>query len=80
MELETLLFLRLNERNVSLSPLAQSFSHEKAQQRSGNLPRHNDAPGPPEGGYVVFFLCSSKKVVDMTSSTTLNSSAIQWKT
>ena len=36
------------------SPFAQSFSHANAQQRSDNLPRRDDVPCSPEGGYVVF--------------------------
>ena len=47
--LETLRFSRLIERNVS------SFNHAQAQQRRDNFSRHDDAPGPPEGGYVVVF-------------------------
>ena len=43
----------------ALSPFAQSFSHAKAQQQSNNLPWHDDAPGPPEGGYVTVIKNSS---------------------
>ena len=41
---------------ASIGDLCNSklVSHAKAQQRSDNLPRHDDAPGPPEGGHVVF--------------------------
>ena len=46
------------------SPFAQSFSPAKAQQQSDNLPRHDDAPGPPEGGYVVFLCSSNQKVIN----------------
>ena len=35
------------------SPFEQSFSHAKAQQRSDNLPQHDDEPGPHEVGNIV---------------------------
>ena len=37
------------------TPFEQSFSHAKAQQRSDNLPQHDEALGSPEGGLYMFF-------------------------
>ena len=52
--LETLRFCVWTNVKSATSKFEQSFSHAKAQQRSDNLPRHDDALGSPEGVYVVF--------------------------
>ena len=51
---DTFAVLRLNERASVSLPFVKSVSHAKARQQSENLSLQDDAPGLPEGGYVVF--------------------------
>ena len=53
----------LAKRNVSLVAIC-SFIQAKAEQQSDNFPRYDDAPGSPEGGYVVFLCSSNQKVIN----------------
>ena len=56
--------MKTNIQEFACFAMGGLFSGMPPQQRSDNLPRHDDAPGPQEGGYVVFLSSSNQKVIN----------------